>query len=77
MNKRKSTSENANKTKLIIKGNPAGHFRNDTKISFKVTKSSPYFNKVPHLCLFPTFNCDDKYYTPAFILPFIDQISDE
>ena len=72
MNKKKSISDNVNKTKLIIKGNPCGYFKTDTKINFKVPKSSIHYKKVESAVLFPTFNTDRKYYTSAFILPLIE-----
>ncbi len=54
-----------------MKGNPNGYFRSDTKMNFKVGKSSVHYKKVLDTPLFPTFNCDDKFYTPAFVLPQI------
>ncbi len=71
MNKKRGNSENINKTKLIIKGNPNGYYKTDTKVNFKVHKNSAYYKKVSDVILFPTFNLDKKYYTPAFSLPLI------
>jgi len=76
MSKKRATSENTNKTKLIMKGNPSGYFKTDTKINFKAPKSSVHYKKVLDAPLFPTFNRDDKYYTPAFVLPLIDAMKD-
>lgn len=60
-----------------MKGNPQGYFKQDTKMNFKVTKSSVYFKKVQDLPIFPTFNKDRKFFTPSFILPHIETMKDE
>ncbi len=75
--KRGEISENTGKTKLIMKGNPTGYFKTDTKINFKVQKRSTYYKKVFDAVLFPTFNTDKKYYTPAFGLPLIETMKEE
>lgn len=74
MSRKKQLEELRNKTKLIMKGNPNGYFKTDTKISFKATKNSVNYKKVQESPLFPTFNCDKKFYTPAFVLPHIDPL---
>lgn len=54
-----------------MKGNAKGYFKTDTKINFKIPKNSIYYKKVFDAVLFPTYNSDKKYYTPAFALPLI------
>ncbi len=57
-----------------MKGNPCGYFKTDTKMNFKVGKNSVHYKKVLDLPLFPTFNNDKRFYTPAFILPHIEMM---
>ena len=71
MSKKRANSDNLDKTKLIMKGNPNGYFKTDTKINFKVPKNSTYYKKVSDAVLFPKFNTDKKFFTPAFTLPQI------
>jgi hypothetical protein len=71
MSKKRANSDNLDKTKLIMKGNPNGYFKTDTKINFKVPKNSTFYKKVSDAVLFPTFNPDKKFFTPAFSLPLI------
>lgn len=60
-----------------MKGNPQGYYKSDTKMNFKVGKSSVHYKKVPDIALFPTFNKDKCHYTPAFILPHLETMKEE
>ncbi len=76
MGKKKEIEGKCDRAKLIMKGNPQGYFKNQTKIDFKLKKTNPLYAKVHDQPLFPTFNNDCKFYTPTFILPKVDEFAE-
>jgi hypothetical protein len=76
MGRRKLSEDQIHKTKLIFKGKPHLHYKNDTIIDFKVPKANPLFAKALQKPALPKFTNDRKYYTPAFALINLDEFKD-
>ena len=77
MTRRKLSDDQLHKTKLIMKGNPRLHFKNDTIVDFKVPKTNTTHPKVSEKPAFPIFSNDMKYYTPSFVLSKTAGLKDE